>query len=344
MLGVPTSLAEVPGSSQPGGAPPLFVAIHDRCDRTCWYCTERGENRTWDFRLPTPRLMEILAGAYAHGVRTFRLTGGEPTLRSDFAALLVQIQALGEDVRIAITTNGLRLAERIDALQALREPRIFLSIDGFRQDEYNRKPLSPGLERTIDRLAEVAHVRLNFVLTRGNADQLMPLIDYVTGRRIDLKIFELLHRDYFYAANRDPTEVFSEQFVSIRAFLPELRRRFGDARRFGGTGGRGIPMRAFRHGDGSRIIYFDSQEGSHYGDPCDRCPRYPCQEGLYALLLDINGMLHPAGCENRKLYIPLARASQEDLAAAFDRLDCVISEASLRAVPPKALSQAIPAA
>ena len=318
-------------------SPPLFVSIHDVCDRACWYCTERGENRTWNGRLSTPRLLQILAGAYAYGVRTFRLTGGEPTLRSDFNELLPQIQALGDDVRLAITTNGVRLEQRIEALSRLIEPRVFLSIDGFREDEYNRKPLTVELEQTIEELARFAHVRFNFVLTRDNADQLIPLVTYATTHGIDLKIFELLHRDYHYVAGRDPDEVFRERYVSVRDFLPTLHGLFGTARPFGGTGGRGIPMRAFRHG-GSRIIYFDSYEGSHYGSSCDPCPRYPCQEGLYALLLDVNGTLHPAGCENRKLYMPLATATPEDVEVAFEHLQLVIDESSLRRVPPKLLT------
>jgi molybdenum cofactor biosynthesis enzyme MoaA len=345
-----TSSKSGQAASRAHPAPPLFVAVHSVCNLTCWYCTEHGENRTVDGRLASAGLIEILSAAYATGVRTFRLTGGEPTLRHDVGVLLDAIQALGDDVRIAITTNGVRLKRLMPVLRTLHEPRIFLSVDGFSTDApcpqgslHIEKWLTPELRRTVDELAGFARVRFNFVLTRSSAGHLPPLIDYATDRGVDLKIFELLLRDFYYAGGRPPDEVFREQYVSVRTILPELRERFGQARPFGGTGGRGIPMYAFRHGR-SRIIYFDSHDGSHYGDTCDRCPYYPCQEGLYALLLDVNGMLHPAGCENRELYIPLANASPADALAAFDRLQSVLEEASLRPVLPSVLACMAPVA
>lgn len=325
---------------QGASAPPLFVAVHAVCDKTCWYCTEHGENRTIEGRLSSARLLEILAVAYAQGIRTFRLTGGEPTLRTDLDELLSGIQALGDDVRIAMTTNGARLARVMDVIRDLREPRIFLSIDGLRRDRYVQKWLTSDLQGIIDELTTFARTRFNFVLTRANRNQLPELIDYAVSRGIDLKIFELLLRDYFYAGQRPPEDVFSERYISIRELLPELRSRFGEATPFAGTGGRGIPMYAFR-AERSRIIYFDSLQGSHYGDTCDACTHYPCQEGLYALLLDVNGTLHPAGCENRSLYFPLGTRGVREVARDIQRLLAVIEESSLRAVFPEALVEMV---
>jgi molybdenum cofactor biosynthesis enzyme MoaA len=324
--------------------PPLFFAVHDVCNLRCWYCTEQGENRDRGRWLEFDRLLEILRVAYARGIRTFRATGGEPTLRHDLDRILLATQALGDDVRIAITTNGHRLDRHIDALRQLNKPRVFLSIDRPQGDQADAhgalaipKMLTPALERTIDELTGFASVRLNFVLTRGTLPHVWSIIDAAIERRIDVKIFELLHRDYFWAGQRPPDEVFLDQYVSIRTLLPELRARFGQTEPFRGTGGRGIPMHTFRHG-ASRIIYFDSQEGSHYGDICARqCPRFPCQEGLYALLLDVSGTLHPAGCENTKLYVPLAEADAAKTDLAFSRLQSVLDLAELLKVEPRAL-------
>ena len=325
-------------------SPPLFFAVHDLCNLRCWYCTEQGENRDKGRWLELDRLMDVLGVAYARGIRTFRVTGGEPTLRHELDEILLGTQALGDDVQIAMTTNGHRLDRHIDTLRRLNKPRIFLSVDRPPGDHDDcddalavPKLLTPALERTIDDLTGVASVRLNFVLTRGTLPYVWPIIDAAIERRIDVKIFELLHRDYFWAGQRPPGEVFLDQYVSIRTLLPELRARFGQAEPFGGTGGRGIPMHAFRNGP-SRIIYFDSQEGSHYGAICQReCPRFPCQEGLYALLLDVNGTLHPAGCENTDLYMPLAGADATKTDFAFSRLESVLDLAELLKVKPRPL-------
>lgn len=323
--------------------PPLFVAINAGCNLTCWYCTEHGENRSFGGRLPFAKLMQILERAYVRGVRTFRITGGEPTARRDVGTILLAIQELGDDVRIALTTNGARLEGLVEVFRQLREPRLFVSVDGVdpelpREGEPPgsfriEKWLTPSLAEVIDSLIPFSHVRLNYVLTRSSQPQLPTLIDYAVDREIDVKIFELLLRDFFYTGHRPPLEVFREQYLSVAGVIPMLHERYGEPRPFAGTGGRGIPMRAFDTGS-SRVIYFDSAEGSHYGETCLTCAHYPCQEGLYALVLDTNGTLHPAGCVNPLLHARLVDADVSTVDEAFGRLQAAIDTSTLQPVVP----------
>lgn len=326
--------------------PPLFVAVDTGCNLRCWYCTEFGENRAADPALGTDDLLALLAQAYVLGVRTFRFTGGEPTLRSDLGDLLLGAQALGDDVRVAITTNGARLEPLGGILAELIRPRVFLSVDGIdraleraqrRSGKFRiHKWLTPRLQRMVRTLRGHAHVRLNYVLTQDSAPQLEPLLAWAASEGVDVKIFELLLRDFFYSGHRPRLAVFREQYVAVGEVLPTLRRRYGDPRPFAGTGGRGIPMRAFDTG-ASRIVYFDSSEGSHYGAACTACAAFPCQEGLYALVLDAGGVLHPAGCENAALREPLAGRAPADVRAGMTRIQAVIDDAELLAVVPQYL-------
>jgi GTP 3',8-cyclase len=345
----PEAKQEVIGAQQL----PLFVAVNAGCNLKCWYCTEHGENRSFgEGRLSVARLMQVLETAYDSGIRTFRFTGGEPTRRRRLDEILLATQALGSDVRIAITTNGVHLDLLTATLGQLHAPRVFLSVDGFAGDgdpvpgegEFQiEKWLTRRLMRVVSELPATVRVRLNFVLTASSAPQLPALIDYALATELDIKIFELLLRDFYYAGHRPRQEVFEEQYVPVRSLLPGLRARFGAPKPFAGTGGRGIPMRAFESGS-SRIVYFDSSEGSHYGAVCDACPLFPCQEGLYALVLDANGTLHPAGCINPRLKRRLAIASRDATRLAFEETGKAIAVATLRPVVPDFLIRAIPAA
>lgn len=320
---------------------PLFVAVNRGCNLRCWYCTENGENRFPDGgRLSATRLLQVLDAAYESGVRCFRFTGGEPTQRRSLAGILRATQALGDDVRIAITTNGMRLEELLPTLAELHSPKVFLSVDGIdpalapRRGEFEiEKWLTPHLGGLLADLPPAVGVRLNYVLTASSSAQLDPLLDYAIERGFDVKLFELLLRDFYYAGHRPRLEVFHEQYVPVRSMLPTLRRRFGRPRRFLGTGGQGIPMWAFEAGD-ARLVYFDSSAGSHYGSVCRDCPLFPCQEGLYALVLDANGILHPAGCTNRRLRAHLGIASRPGLLEAFRRLQEAIRASTLQHVVP----------
>jgi MoaA/NifB/PqqE/SkfB family radical SAM enzyme len=349
---------------------PLFVNVEDQCQAKCWYCGPWGENRHKGLeelaaekrlsRLTVERLLEILAIAYERGTRTFRFTGGEPTLNPRLGEILVATQALGNDVQIAMTTNGFRLAEIVGDLGQLRDPLVFLSVDGLAQVPAARgglrvpKLLDGDLDQTIQRVREVAKLRFNYVLSRSTVDHVELTIDAAFERGLDIKIFELLHRYYNpgrYDGQGDwaPSDrTFLDQYVSIRddgvfgdsevpeTLLEYLHRRFGEPEPFAGTGGRGIPMKAFR-GKAGRVIVFDSLAGSHYGDICRSCARFPCQEGLYALVLDVSGVLHPAGCENVKHHVNIAGRDRSDVWTAFGSLESVIDLADLDTQIPKAL-------
>lgn len=61
----------------------------------------------------------LQAGVFtAAGVKKIRLTGGEPTLRSDLVQLTQRLHALPESPAIGITTNAVALKRRLAELQA----------------------------------------------------------------------------------------------------------------------------------------------------------------------------------------------------------------------------------
>ncbi|MGC1176836.1 MAG: radical SAM protein [Candidatus Saccharimonadales bacterium] len=329
--------------------PPLFVVTGPEpgkgpdsgCNMTCSYCTPFGEGRSGgQQRLSSVQLLDVLGDAYAVGIRTFRFTGGEPTLDPKLGDKMLATQNLGEDVQIALTTNGARLRRLFPVLEKLRNPRVFLSIDAVDNIEEPttaqgfsiQKVLSPRLRQTIAERPENVDLRLNYVLTQSNKDQLPKLIEYAVEEGISVKIFELLRRGFAFVGNQDPGKVFKNQYVSVKDVLPEFLAELGETRTFAGTGGRGIPMSSFRIKN-SDIVFFDSNVGAHYGDVCDGCSHYPCQEGLYGLTLE-HGTLFPSGCINESIYRELGGASQSERLSAFKELIAMVGNATLRNIVP----------
>jgi MoaA/NifB/PqqE/SkfB family radical SAM enzyme len=336
---IPETLAELPPL-------PLFVAVNRGCDMQCWYCTEHGENRSVERgRLLGQELDDTLAAAYDSGVRTFRFTGGEPTLLGPLGDIMLNTQALGEDVRVALTTNGSGLERLLPTLEKLQNPSVFISVDTYddRRDDTQGegkkldKWLSPKIREIIDKMPENVQTRMNFVLTAANKEELPKLIDYAVEHKIDVKIFELLLRDYYYVSGNTTQQAFMKEYRSVRTLLPEFTAKYGAPIPYPGTGGRGMPMFSFQAGE-SKIVCFDSNAGSHYGDVCDTCPLFPCQEGLYALTLDSNGVLHPSGCPNEETYVNIAASSAEERKEAFKHIANMVGQATLRPDVPNILT------
>lgn len=341
--------AEATADTPEAQAPPLFIVTGPEagkgpvsgCDMTCAYCTPFGEGRNGgQDRLSFTELVDVLGDAYTSGIRTYRYTGGEPTLDPQLGDKMRATQALGPDVQLALTTNGARLRRLFPELEELSEPRVFLSVDAVdnikpdstAQGFSIQKVLTPKLRQTIEQRPSNVDLRINFVLTQFNKDQLPKIVEYAVEQGIDVKIFELLRRGFAFVGAQDPAQVFAQQYTSVKDVLPKFADEMTQTSVFAGTGGKGIPMTKFRI-QGSDIVFFDSSAGAHYGDVCDDCPHYPCQEGLYGLTLE-HDKLFPSGCINETIYKDIGKASQDDRLKAFKDLISIVSGATMREVVP----------
>src|SRR4051795_4361423 len=96
----------------------LRLSVTDRCNLRCEYCMPE-EDYAWLPREDVLHFEEISALVdvfLSLGVDKVRLTGGEPLLRRDIPTLVQMLSAKGAIADLALTTNGVLLADQIDAL------------------------------------------------------------------------------------------------------------------------------------------------------------------------------------------------------------------------------------
>src|SRR3982074_3640438 len=104
----------------------LRLSVTDRCNLRCAYCMPE-KDYVWLPREDVLRFEEIntLVDVFvALGVNKLRLTGGEPLLRRDLPALVQMLATKAGLTDLALTTNGVLLAEHADALRAAGLGRI----------------------------------------------------------------------------------------------------------------------------------------------------------------------------------------------------------------------------
>src|SRR6202142_1290395 len=121
----------------------------------------------------------------ALGIKKIRLTGGEPLLRKgvvDFVRELAKLRSAdGEELDLAMTTNGHLLAEMAQPLKDAGLNRITVSMDAVDPDRFARITRVPnGYDHVLagiraSRRAGLWPVKVNCVLMRGfNEDQIIP--------------------------------------------------------------------------------------------------------------------------------------------------------------------------
>jgi len=206
----------------------LRISVTDRCNLRCQYCMPE-EHYLWLSRADILDFEEIavLVDCFAElGVDRVRLTGGEPLLRHDLPTL-VRLLAEKPALRdLALTTNGILLADQAAALAAAGLHRLTVSLDTLRPERFRALTRRDGLAQVRDgiaaaRAAGFASLKLDTVVMRGtNEDELVDLIEY--GKTVAAEVRFIEYMDVGGATHWSPDKVMSRQ-----AMLDELTRHYG---------------------------------------------------------------------------------------------------------------------
>jgi cyclic pyranopterin phosphate synthase len=178
----------------------LRISVTDKCNLRCVYCMPES-GLPWlrrDEILSYEEIAEIVRAAASVGVRSLRLTGGEPLLRRDLSRLVAALAAIPGIEEIALSTNGLLLKEQIGDLAAAGLRRINLSLDTLRADRFETIARRPGLDLVLRGLdaaidAGLAPIKLNCVIMRGqNDDELIEFAMLTKNRPIYVRFIEVM--------------------------------------------------------------------------------------------------------------------------------------------------------
>ena len=125
----------------------LRVSVTDRCNLRCTYCMPvdavfkpREELLTYE------EITRVVRVAARLGIRSIRLTGGEPLMRAGLDELVRQLVAVPGIEDVAVTTNGLLLAEQAERLRRAGLHRLNVSLDSLREDVFEKLARRRGLD------------------------------------------------------------------------------------------------------------------------------------------------------------------------------------------------------
>ena len=183
----------------------LRISVTDRCNFRCTYCMPEEKYHSGFKFLSTEqrldfdeivRLVRIFAEA---GVHKLRITGGEPLLRPALGDLIGDLRGLPGIEEIALTTNGILLAQHAAQLKAAGLDRVTVSLDAvddelFRLMNGGRGGLDrvlEGIDAAID--ADLAPVKINAVVQRGVNDvAVLDLLERFRGTGAIVRLIEYM--------------------------------------------------------------------------------------------------------------------------------------------------------
>ena len=178
----------------------LRLSVTDRCDLKCRYCmpaegvsaSQREDVLTFEEIIRVVRVFVRL------GVRTVRITGGEPLVRRGLERL---VRMMRDDVGIediALTTNATALRSKAAALVSAGVTRINVSLDAIDPETFHSMTRGGDVHRVMAgieaaRQAGIVELKTNTVVVRGaNDDQVGDVVDWAWARDIVPRFIELM--------------------------------------------------------------------------------------------------------------------------------------------------------
>ena len=182
----------------------LRVSVTDRCNFRCVYCMPKevfGREYAFLDRKELLSLEEIarVAGVFAQlGVKTVRITGGEPLVRRNVEHLIEMLAAIEPKLELALTTNGAALAEKAEALAAAGLNRVTVSLDSLDDAAFRAmNDVDFPVHRVLDGIDAAAAaglpVKVNAVVKRGvNDADIVSLAEHFRGTGHVLRFIEFM--------------------------------------------------------------------------------------------------------------------------------------------------------
>jgi cyclic pyranopterin phosphate synthase len=275
----------------------LRISVTDKCNLRCVYCMPE-EGLPWlrrDDLLSYEEIAEVVGVMAPLGLRSLRITGGEPLVRRDLPVLVRMLSKIPGIEDIALSTNAVLLDGYATALRDAGVNRLNISLDSLipgRIDAIARRSGSAdGIFRGIEAAerAGFAPIKINCVVMRGrNDDEVESFARMSQERPWHIRFIEVM-------PTGENLGVSADEYVSSDEMLERIRA-IGDLSPVNGPRGNG-PARYYAFPGAPGTIGVITPMSHNY---CDRCNR---------MRLTADGHLRPClfGAIQTNLRDPLRR-------------------------------------
>ena len=160
------------------------------------------------------------------GVRSLKVTGGEPLVRRDLHLLIRSLRAIDPELDISLTTNGSLLAGQASDLANAGLDRVTVSCDSLLKHRFAEMTLRDELEQVMHGIevaaaAGLTPVKINTVVIRDqNEDEVLSFATLARSTGYDVRFIEYMPLDAQEKWSRANVVSGKEIIERIRAVFP----------------------------------------------------------------------------------------------------------------------------
>jgi GTP 3',8-cyclase len=166
----------------------LRMSVTDRCNFRCVFCMP-AEGLTWLPKgeiLTFEELTRLLSIFVSLGVRSIKVTGGEPTVRADLPTLVRMFREVGPRLDMSMTTNGILLDRLARPLARAGLDRVTVSCHSLMPHRFEGMTRRDALDRVFAGIraaqdADLTPIKINCVVIAGQNDD--EIVDFAAWAR-----------------------------------------------------------------------------------------------------------------------------------------------------------------
>jgi len=226
----------------------LRVSVTDRCNFRCTYCMP-AEGLVW---LPKAEILtfeemtHLVALFVSLGIRSLKLTGGEPTVRAELPKLVRMLRTVDPGIDISMTTNGLLLDRLAGPLAEAGLDRVTVSCDSLMRHRFAEMTRRDALDRVFEGIkaaeeAGLTPIKINCVVIAGTNDgEVVDFARYARETGHEVRFIEYMPLDaeqHWERAKVTPSAAILEEIDKVYPLIAE-----GDGTQ---------PATSFRFADGA---------------------------------------------------------------------------------------------
>ena len=181
----------------------LRISVTDRCNIRCFYCmpetgvefVDRSEILSFE---EIEHFVRVAAGL---GIDKIRVTGGEPLVRRDLPRLIEKLIAIPGIRDLAVTTNGVLLAEQARSLYDAGLRRLNIHLDTLDRARFLHITRRDELDKVLEGIETCRElgfgpIKINAVAVKGLTEaDVVPLARFGRERGIEVRFIEFMPLD-----------------------------------------------------------------------------------------------------------------------------------------------------
>ena len=175
----------------------LRVSLTNNCNLRCFYCMPNEELPY----TPPASLMQLdeidkIAGTFVKsGITKIRLTGGEPLVRKDAAAIIERLSKY--PVELTLTTNAVRLHEFFDVFKKAGIRSLNISLDTLKAERFKEITKRDQFQMVYNNLLRAVElgfsVKVNVVAMKSiNDDEILDFVALTKNLPLHIRFIEFM--------------------------------------------------------------------------------------------------------------------------------------------------------